>query len=103
MKKMKKMLAAVLTGGMILSLAACGSGGEDSGESKGEKKDSDIKVGFVVSDMSDAFFAHLVQELQDYSEETKKYIGLLGKINQELGKMADQVTEVVYGIPIKIK
>ena len=35
MKKMKKMLAAVLTGGMILSLAACGSGGEDSGESKG--------------------------------------------------------------------
>lgn len=54
MKKMKKMLAAVLTGGMILSLAACGSGGEDSGESKGEKKDSDIKVGFVVSDMSDA-------------------------------------------------
>ena len=36
-------------------------------------------------------------------EETKKYIGLLGKINQELGKMADQVTEVVYGIPIKIK
>ena len=59
--EMKKMLAAVLTGGMILSLAACGSGGEDSGESKGEKKDSDIKVGFVVSDMSDAFFAHLVQ------------------------------------------
>lgn len=43
MKKMKKMLAAVLTGGMILSLAACGSGGEDSGESKGEKKDSDIR------------------------------------------------------------
>ena len=42
-------------------------------------------------------------DLQDYSEETKKYIGLLGKINQELGKMADQVTEVVYGIPIKIK
>ena len=39
-------------------------------------------------------------DLQDYS---KKYIGLLGKINQELGKMADQVTEVVYGIPIKIK
>ena len=37
------------------------------------------------------------------AEETKKYIGLLGKINQELGKMADQVTEVVYGIPIKIK
>ena len=37
------------------------------------------------------------------AEETKKYIGLIRKINQELGKMADQVTEVVYGIPIKIK
>ena len=60
MKKMKKMLAAILTGGMVLALAACGSGG---GESK-EEKESDIKIGFVVSDMSDAFFAHLVQELQ---------------------------------------
>ena len=28
MKKMKKILAAILTGGMILSLAACGSGGD---------------------------------------------------------------------------
>lgn len=42
-------------------------------------------------------------DLQDYSAETKKYIELLGRINQELGKMADQVTEVVYGIPVKIK
>ena len=42
-------------------------------------------------------------DLQDYSDETKKYIELLGRINQELGKMADQVTEVVYGIPITIK
>ena len=42
-------------------------------------------------------------DLQDYSRRNKKYIGLLGKINQELGKMADQVTEVVYGILIKIK
>ena len=42
-------------------------------------------------------------DLQDYSEETRKYIELLGRINQELGKMADQVTEVVYGIPVKIK
>lgn len=42
-------------------------------------------------------------DLQDYSEETRKYIELLGRINQELGKMADEVTEVVYGIPVKIK
>ena len=42
-------------------------------------------------------------DLQDYSTETRKYMELLGRINQELGKMADQVTEVVYGIPVKIK
>ncbi len=89
MKKMKKMLAAVLTGGMILSLAACGSGGEDSGESKGEKKDSDIKVGFVVSDMSDAFFAHLVQELQDYSEE----IGVTFTVT-EAPEIGDKITGI---------
>ena len=89
MKKMKKMLAAVLTGGLILSLAACGSGGEDSGESKGEKKDSDIKVGFVVSDMSDAFFAHLVQELQDYSEE----IGVTFTVT-EAPEIGDKITGI---------
>lgn len=42
-------------------------------------------------------------DLQNYSDETKKYMELLGRINQELGKMADQVTEVVYGIPVRIK
>ncbi len=42
-------------------------------------------------------------DVQDYSAETRKYIELLGRINQELGNMADQVTEVVYGIPVKIK
>ena len=74
---------------MILSLAACGSGGEDSGESKGEKKDSDIKVGFVVSDMSDAFFAHLVQELQDYSEE----IGVTFTVT-EAPEIGDKITGI---------
>lgn len=42
-------------------------------------------------------------DLQDYSSETKKYIELLGRINQKLGEMADQVTEVVYGIPVRVK
>ena len=42
-------------------------------------------------------------DLQDYSEETKAYQQLLGEINQELAKMADIVTEVVYGIPVKVK
>lgn len=43
------------------------------------------------------------QDVNGYSEETKRYIALLGRVNQRLAGMADQVTEVVYGIPVKIK
>lgn len=42
-------------------------------------------------------------DVNDYTDETKKYIELLGTINQRLGKMADRITEVVYGIPMEIK
>lgn len=38
-----------------------------------------------------------------YPAEIRTYQELLGKINQTLAKQADLVTEVVYGIPIKIK
>ena len=36
----------------------------------------------------------------DYDEESKCYINYLGEINKELAKMADEVIEVVYTIPI---
>lgn len=39
----------------------------------------------------------------DYSDETMRYIALLGEVNRLLGGMADTVTEVVYGIPVVIK
>ena len=38
-----------------------------------------------------------------YPEETRNYICLLGRINQWLGDQADQVTEVVFGIPVLVK
>lgn len=38
-----------------------------------------------------------------YDSDTLRYLQYLGKINQELAAMADQVTEVVYGIPVKLK
>lgn len=38
-----------------------------------------------------------------YDDNTMKYLSFLGKINQEIGKRADQVIEVVYGIPIWYK
>ena len=42
-------------------------------------------------------------DIQGYSEETEQYRKLLGRINCELAKRADKVTEVVYGIPVRIK
>lgn len=38
-----------------------------------------------------------------YPEETRSYIRLLGRINQWMGDQADQVTEVVFGIPVPVK
>lgn len=38
-----------------------------------------------------------------YSPETRIYQQLLGRINQALAGQADLVTEVVYGIPVRIK
>ena len=35
-----------------------------------------------------------------YEEETKTYQRYLGEINQKMAQLADQVVEVVYGIPI---
>lgn len=35
-----------------------------------------------------------------YEAETVRYQEYLGKINQEIGAVADLVTEVVYGIPV---
>jgi adenosylcobinamide kinase/adenosylcobinamide-phosphate guanylyltransferase len=38
-----------------------------------------------------------------YDADTMRYIGILGRINQKLAEQADRVTEVVYGIPIRIQ
>lgn len=38
-----------------------------------------------------------------YESETVRYIGLMGQVNAGLAAMADQVTEVVFGIPVPIK
>ncbi len=38
-----------------------------------------------------------------YDPSTMEYLRRLGRINQELAKLADCVTEVVYGIPVRVK
>lgn len=40
---------------------------------------------------------------REYDQETAAYRQLLGLLNQQIGGMADLVTEVVYGIPLEIK
>lgn len=40
---------------------------------------------------------------EQYDDSTKKYIRILGYINQKLAEVADKVTEVVAGIPIVVK
>lgn len=42
-------------------------------------------------------------DIGDYSKETKEYTAFLGELNRRLACMADQVTEVVYGIPVPVK
>ena len=39
----------------------------------------------------------------DYEEGTQEYIRAMGRVNEQLSSMADQVREVVAGIPIVIK
>ena len=36
-------------------------------------------------------------------EETRTYQKILGETNQKIGSAADQITEVVYGIPVPVK
>lgn len=38
-----------------------------------------------------------------YEEETISYIRQLAMINRRMAKLADSVTEVVYGIPVRLK
>lgn len=39
----------------------------------------------------------------EYASETREYQRVLGTVNCLLAKMAEQVTEVVYGIPLEVK
>ena len=38
-----------------------------------------------------------------YDSEMQNYLQALGTVNQRMAELADQVTEIVYGIPVKIK
>ena len=42
-------------------------------------------------------------DTMDYDSENLRYIELLGSINQSLVRYADEVVEVVYGVPVFLK
>lgn len=88
MKKLvKKLFSVALIAAMAFSLVACGSSGDGAEESEGEA--DGVKIGFVVSDMSDAFFAHLVENMQADAEA--KGVTLTVK---ECPEIADKVTGI---------
>ena len=39
----------------------------------------------------------------NYEKETKTYLNILGQINQQLAAIADEVIEVVFGIPVVLR
>lgn len=39
----------------------------------------------------------------EYDESSMQYLQYLGEVNQKVSQEADTVTEVVYGIPVKLK
>ncbi|MDD5805572.1 bifunctional adenosylcobinamide kinase/adenosylcobinamide-phosphate guanylyltransferase [Blautia sp. HCP3S3_H10_1] len=45
----------------------------------------------------------IFSETASYEGDTVRYQKYLGKINQSIGKMADELVEVVYGIPVWYK
>ena len=46
---------------------------------------------------------NIFEDGMEYDSGTKAYMRILGEINQEVAVLADQVYEVVCGIPIMIK
>lgn len=42
-------------------------------------------------------------DVENYTEETNNYRQVLGRLHQQIARMAEKVTEVVYGIPVEIK
>lgn len=47
--------------------------------------------------------SNVFEDGNSYDKATMDYIQAMGKIHEKLGAMADQVTEVVVGIPVRIK
>lgn len=89
MKKMvKKVLALGLVAAMAFPVMACA-------EEETEKPASDVKIGFVVSDMSDAFFAHLVQNMQAVADE--QGVTLTVKECPEIGDKITGIENFVQG------
>ena len=61
---------------------------------KGVKKIKESADNFVI--VTNEVFSDGIE----YDEETKKYLKNLGDINSAIGKLSDNVVEVVYTIPI---
>ena len=46
---------------------------------------------------------NVFEDGNEYDSSTMAYIRAMGRINEKLAKMADEVIEVVVGIPVAVK
>jgi len=68
--KMKKLVAMLMAGTMMISLAACGNSSEDTKETTTvEEGTSGIKVGVLIKTMSDTYSNKLGTAIEDYVKE----------------------------------
>lgn len=74
-----------------------------SGKLIGEKIIKEIKI--IKEKIKDLVVVsnNIFEDGIAYNETIMQYIYTMGKINQELAAMADQVVEVVVGIPLTVK
>lgn len=75
----------------------------------GAKEDTFNKVIqgiFTLAECSDNLLIvtnNIFEDGMQYEEETINYMKILGEVNQWLCRIADQVVEVVHGIPVELK
>lgn len=93
---MKKILALLLAGTLVLAMAACGDAGSDSGS--GGEAESAAKIGLVVSTLNNPFFVDLRDGAQAKADELGATLVVLDSQDDsatEMSNVEDLITQKV--------
>lgn len=80
-----------------------GSGNRGQKEAVGEKIADGVKKINSLADNLVVITNEVFSDGTEYDEETERYRKALGRANCILSEVADEVVEVVWGIPVKLK